>query len=102
MRRSLVVAALAIAAVVAVGLIAAISSSEPDGLERVAADLRIAAPAESHNPDQSPLEDYSVGGGAGLIPKVLAALIGVVITALVAWVLFVIVVRGRRRRGASQ
>jgi hypothetical protein len=86
--KSVIVLGLIISALLAGG-ISLFASSQPDGLERVAIDAGFADTAKESATADSLFADYSVsifgdsaGGGA------LAGLIGVAITALVAWGLF--------------
>ena len=59
--RSLVFVGLFVALVLA-GVASFYASSQPDGLEKVAADQGIAAQAQNHQLSGSPLADYSVKG----------------------------------------
>ena len=59
--RSLVFVGLFVALVLA-GVASFYASSQPDGLEKVAADQGIAAQAQNHQLSDSPLADYSVKG----------------------------------------
>ncbi len=70
------------------------SSSEPDGLERVAADEGFLDTAQGSAADASPFADY----GTDLVPddgagSALAGFVGVAATALVAFGLFRVVAR---------
>jgi PDGLE domain len=75
------------------------ASSEPDGLERVAADEGFADEATSHDLGDSPLADYGVEGvdderlGTGL-----SGVIGVGVTFAVAGGAIFLYRRARRRR----
>jgi len=70
-----VLAALAVALVLA-GLVSPFASSEPDGLERVAADQGFAEKGEGTPAWNAPLPDYTLGGGEGKWPKAVAGLLG--------------------------
>lgn len=85
------VALLVIAAVVV--LAAGFSSSDPDGLERVAADLGFAGAAEPTA--DGPLTDYAVSGVSGGVSTVVAGLIGVAIVLGSVWLIGRVALRRR-------
>ncbi|MEU9607693.1 energy-coupling factor ABC transporter permease [Streptomyces sp. NPDC048057] len=92
--------------VVAVGLAGFVShyaSTEPDGLEKVAADEGFDGTAEEHASADSPLADYGIDGITDTrLSGGLAGVIGVGATAAVGTGVFaVVVVRRRRSRTAG-
>lgn len=78
------------------------ASSEPDGLEKVAADKGFDSDVEAHALEDGPLADYGVEGvdneklGTGL-----AGIIGVTVTFAVGYGLFLLVKSVRRRAPAA-
>lgn len=64
------------------------ASSAPDGLERVAEDTGIDATAQESAVGDSPFADYQAGGGEGRFSVGLAGLVGVGVTAAVAFGMF--------------
>jgi cobalt/nickel transport protein len=86
-----------VALIVVIGMVASIAlasvvsfyaSGAPDGLERVAEDAGFAASAEGSAADGSPLAGYAVGADESRFSVGVAGLLGVGITALVAFGLF--------------
>jgi cobalt/nickel transport system permease protein len=96
-----VVAGLAVALVLAVA-VSRLASSQPDGLERVAADHGLDSGATEHALADGPLADYSAPGvdDPG-VAKGAAGVVGVAVTFLVAagaaWAARSVSARRRRR-----
>lgn len=87
-----------VVSLVLAGVVSAQASSEPDGLERVATDHGFIDSATDSAVAGSPLADYSVAGVHNDRLSVgLAGIIGVLVTALLAFGLFLLL---RRRRPA--
>jgi hypothetical protein len=86
-------------ALVLAGIVSFYASSQPDGLERVAADKGMNANEQDHALKDSPLGDYGVRGvGNERLSGGLAGVIGVSVTLLVGGGLFWAV---RRRSPAT-
>ncbi|MDQ1245993.1 MAG: hypothetical protein QG597_360 [Actinomycetota bacterium] len=84
------------------GVVSLLASSQPDGLERVAQDTGFASSAQDSATSRSPLADYQVavgGSDSGPLGAAAAGVVGVALTAAVAFGLFAMV--GRRRLGAG-
>lgn len=78
-------AAGAVVALALAGIASFYASSQPDGLERVAADHGFADDATDHAAADSPLSDYAVSGvGDRRLSVGLAGVVGVAATAVVA------------------
>lgn len=86
-----------VAAVVIIGMVLSLglagfasfyASSEPDGLERVAADSGFGDAAQDSAAADSPVADYALGGDEGRFGVGMAGVIGVGITALIAFGVF--------------
>jgi hypothetical protein len=91
-----------LAALVVAGVLSHYASSQPDGLERVAADHGFADRAEEHRAADSPFADYGTQGVTD--PRLSGALAGVVGTVAVLGVgsgLF-LVLRRRDRTAARE
>lgn len=74
------------------------ASSSPDGLEKVAGDLGFIDSARDSAASGSPLSDYGVSGVAdGRASVGLAGVVGVLITAAIAFGLFTFLARRRRK-----
>lgn len=83
------------------GLVSYYASSDPDGLEKVAGDVGFLESAEDSAVAGSPLSDYGVSGVADERVSVgLAGIVGVLITATVAFGLFLWLARRNRRPAA--
>jgi len=67
------------------GVVSFVASGNPDGLEYVAGQQGFLGSARDHLFGQQPLADY---GEVGSIPVGLAGLLGVIVTALVGWLVF--------------
>lgn len=89
-----------VALIVVIGMVASIAlasvgsfyaSSAPDGLERVAEDTGFGAAAQGSAAAGSPLAGYAVGDDESRFSVGAAGLLGVGITALVAFGLFALV-----------
>lgn len=94
--RSLVLAGLLVALVLAGG-VSYYASSSPDGLEHVAESLGFGGTAQEHASTGSPLADYSTSGVENArLSGGLAGVIGVAVTGLLAFALMYAV----RRRGS--
>jgi hypothetical protein len=75
------------------------ASSQPDGLNKVASDTRIAADERPHEMADSPFAGYSTRGIASSgTSKGVAGVVGVVVVFVLAG--GVVVIAGRRRRAA--
>jgi hypothetical protein len=89
-------------ALVAVGLAILVSpfaSSQPDGLEKVAAEQEFADAAKDHDLADGPLSDYRVDGvGNERVGTAVAGIVGTLLTFGVGLGLFALV-RTRRQRG---
>lgn len=93
--RTLLVVGLLLAATVA-GVLSIYASSEPDGLERVAADHSLSAPEAPHPMADSPLADYGIRGvDDPRLSTGLAGLAGSLVVLCLAGGLFLLI----RRRG---
>jgi cobalt/nickel transport system permease protein len=93
--RTLLLAGLG-ASLVLAGFVSFYASASPDGLEKVAADLRIDAKAEGHAGADSPLADYGVEGVTDArLSGGLAGVIGVGVTVVAGTAVFRAV--GKRR-----
>lgn len=91
----LVVAGLVVCAVLA-GVVSAVASSNPDGLEFVAQSLGFIDTADEHGSAGSPFADYGTAGvDDARLSGGLAGLVGVVVVAVVAFGLMHLL----RRRG---
>lgn len=83
------------------GLASHYASSDPDGLEKVAGDVGFLDSAEDSAAAGSPLSDYGVSGvGDDRVSVGLAGIIGVLITAALAFGLFLWLARRNRRATA--
>lgn len=86
-----------VAALVLVVFVAPYASSDPDGLERVAADTGFAAAAQDH-PIGGPLADYAVSGvESDLVGTIATGIVGLVVS-FAAGLVLVGVARRRRQR----
>lgn len=83
------------------GVVSAVASSNPDGLEFVAGSLGFLDAAGDSPTAGSPLADYAVVGAPPVLATGLAGVIGVVIVLGVAALIGVIVRRRRRADTAS-
>ncbi len=100
-----------IAVFVAAGLVVALglaffvspyASSQPDGLNKVAAEKGFDSSARDHSLDDSPLAGYSVEGvGNGKLSKGLSGIIGVALTFAVGYGVLTLVRVSRRRRAVT-
>lgn len=99
MRRLWLVAALGLCALVIAAGASFVTSSAPDGLERVTSDLAIAPAQEQAPARRSPLADYTVNDRDTWRARALAGAAGVAATAAVAVVVFVLL--SRRRYGTQ-
>ena len=70
-----------------------LASSQPDGLEYVAAQEGFAAAAEDHALADSPLADY---GGESRTTLALAGLVGVLVTLGLGYAIFSVVKAGKK------
>ena len=97
-----VVAGLVVALVLAFG-VSRYASSQPDGLEKVAADHALDTGEQAHAAADGPLADYSTRGidDAGLSTGV-AGVVGVVITFALAGGLVWFEARAGRRKAARE
>lgn len=77
--RGFVVAGLAIALVLAVGL-GPFASSSPDGLERVALDVGFDGTAREHGVANGPFAEYAIGALDGNLSQAIAAVVGIGVT----------------------
>jgi cobalt/nickel transport system permease protein len=78
-----------------------LASSEPDGLERVAAEQGFGDAAENHDLAEGPLADYGVEGvDDARVGTAMAGLIGMLVTFGAGLALFGLI-RARRRRPRS-
>jgi len=81
------------------GVVSYYASSSPDGLEKVAGDLGFGDSARSSATAGSPLSGYGVDGVSDArISAGLAGVVGVLITAAIAFGLFLWLGRRNRRR----
>ena len=83
----LVLVAVAVIAVVGIGL-SQLASSDPDGLEFVAESQGFDSQADDHSLDNAPLADY---GGDSRGGTVVAAVVGIVVTLGVGYLIFALV-----------
>ncbi len=91
-----------LASVVLAGLVSFYASSSPDGLESVAEQQGFGDAAEDSAAADSALADYGVDGVADERLSVgLAGVVGVAITALVGFGLFLVLSSGRGRPGTT-
>lgn len=93
-RRFYVVAALV--CLLIAGVVSLLASSQPDGLERVAQDTGFADTARDSATSDSPLADYQVAvsdAGPSPVGTAAAGVVGVAITAAVAFGVFALVAR---------
>jgi cobalt/nickel transport system permease protein/cobalt/nickel transport protein len=80
------------------GLVSFYASSDPDGLERVGEDIGFIDAARDSAVADSPLSDYAVAGvGDERLSVGLAGAIGVLVTAVAAFGLFLGLARRARR-----
>lgn len=87
-----------LAALICAGLISFYASSQPDGLNKVAADRGFDVNARDHDLDNSPLADYATAGVEDeRLSKGLSGVLGVGITLLIGTGVFYLV-RGRSTR----
>jgi hypothetical protein len=94
--RAFLVAGLLVALLLA-GVVSFYASSSPDGLEKVAADTGMNAPARDHALGGSPFADYTTKGVEDArVSGGLAGAAGVLVTLGVGGTLFFVL---RRRRG---
>lgn len=85
-----------VAALVLVGFVAPVASSDPDGLERVAADTGFGVVAQDHS-IAGPLADYGVAGIENeTLATIVSGVIGIVVTFAVGLILVGAFRRGRR------
>lgn len=70
-----------------------VASSQPDGLNRVAADTGIADREQEHQLGDSPLAGYEFAGVEGILGGALAGIVGVVVTLLLGAGLFMLIRR---------
>lgn len=84
------------------GVVSYYASSSPDGLEKVAEDIGFIDSAEDSAVADSPLSDYGVSGVADERLSVgLAGVVGVLLTAAIAFGLFMWLGRRGRHEGAE-
>lgn len=84
------------------GVVSYYASSSPDGLEKVAGDLGFDSSARDSAVAGSPLSDYGVQGVSDeRVSAGLAGTVGVLITAALAFALFLWLGRRNRRRAAA-
>lgn len=91
-----------VAVLVAAGL-ALFASSSPDGLERVAEDVGFAESAQDSAVAGSPVADYELPGAQdpdSPLNRAFAGVVGVSVTAGVAFALFGALARGKARRSS--
>ena len=94
--RALVLVGLAVCLVLA-GVVSLYASSSPDGLEFVAERLGFADSVSEHTAAGSPLADYGVSGvGNARLSGGLAGVVGVLVTAALAFGLMRLLRRPRR------
>ncbi|GAA4903108.1 PDGLE domain-containing protein [Streptomonospora salina] len=99
--RTLVITGLTVALLLAGGL-SYFASAEPDGLNRVAADLGFARAEQDHALGTGPLADYATTGiTAPWLSSAIAGTVGVLAAFTVAWGLFLLVHPRRPRADAS-
>ncbi len=97
--RVFLLACLAIALLLA-GVVSSYASSEPDGLNKVAADKGFDVNVQDHDLDGSPLAGYATSGVDNpRLSKGLSGVLGVFITLLLGAALFAIVSRRSRDSG---
>ena len=97
-RRTFYLLVLVVAMVIAGGL-SLLASSAPDGLEWTAQTTGFGQAAQESAVSGTPLADYAVAGRSEPWLRALAGLVGVAITAAVAFGLFALVNRRSARRG---
>jgi hypothetical protein len=84
------------------GLVSHYASSDPDGLEKVAGDVGFLESAEDSAVAGSPLSGYGLSGVSDERVSVgLAGIVGVLLTAAVAFGLFLWLARRNRRAAAA-
>lgn len=84
------------------GVVSYYASSSPDGLEKVSEDQGIAASAQDHTLEDSPLAGYGVSGiGDARLSTGLAGVIGVGVTFVAASALILVVRRRRTDDGGT-
>ena len=99
--RAFLVAGVIVAFLLA-GFVSGYASSEPDGLNKVAADKGFATQEQEHGLASSPLADYTVSWiGNEQVAGGVAGVLGVTITLVVGGAVFSAVRLLRRRPGAT-
>jgi PDGLE domain len=84
------------------GVVSFYASSSPDGLEKVAGDVGFSEHAQDSPVAGSPLSDYGVTGVADDRLSVgIAGIVGVVLTAVAAFGLFLLLARRNRPAAAA-
>jgi hypothetical protein len=87
-----------VASLVVIAVASRFASSQPDGLEKVAADEGIAATEQAHDLAEGPFADYRAPGlGAGAVGAGVAGALGLAVTFAVCTA--AVVVARRRRAG---
>jgi hypothetical protein len=93
------------AAVLVAAVLALFASSAPDGLERVAEDVGFADTAQDSAVSGSPLADYELPAAQtpdSPLNRAFAGVVGVAVTAGVAFALFGAVARGKAREHQAE
>jgi len=96
---------LAVVALLVAAVLALFASSAPDGLEKVAEDVGFAEAAEDSATSGSPLADYELPAAAtpdSPVNRAFAGVVGVALTAGVAFAVFGAVARSRSRSAADE
>ena len=91
-RRTFFLVAILVVLLMAGGL-SLLASSSPDGLEWVAQETGFDVAARESAVSGTPLAEYSVGGGTSAWSRTVAGVLGVAITAVVAYGFFALVNR---------
>lgn len=88
-----------VASLIVAGALSYYASSHPDGLEKVAEDVGFLDTAKDSSVSGSPLADYGISGVENARLSVgLSGVIGVIATAIVAYLVFAISKRLRRNK----
>ena len=99
MTRNLRLVVGAVIAIVFIGVVVSqFASSEPDGLEFVAEQEGFADTAEDHALEDAPLADYGDSGGS----RALAAVVGIVASLGVGYVLFKVIGTGDKTEADAE
>ncbi|MFM7860159.1 MAG: PDGLE domain-containing protein [Candidatus Nanopelagicaceae bacterium] len=87
----------AVVTLILAGVVSFYASSSPDGLEKVAERIGFIDTAKDHAIDNSPLADYGVEGIENDRVSVgISGIIGVAITGVVAYIIFMALARKKR------